>query len=85
MKTKRLKKKVFSKTFGPCAHCGAPIWFNRIIDNTGTPLLTYHCWNGHYEAIDSQVLNLYKERAMPLSKEDIGRILPFIKFVKFSE
>ncbi|MDH5541890.1 MAG: hypothetical protein OEY64_02885 [Nitrospinota bacterium] len=78
----RLAKK-YTKIFGHCRHCEAPIWFSRVIDNTGTPLLTYHCWNGHYEAIDAQILNLYR-RGDELSQEDIKRILPFIKFVRLA-
>ena len=78
-----LKKqaKEYTKIFGHCDKCRGPIWFSRIIDNTGTPLLAYHCWNGHYEAIDPQILDIYR-RGGGLSKEDVKRILPFIKFIR---
>ena len=74
----------YNKIFGNCGSCGAPIWFNRIIDNTGTPLLAYHCWNGHYHVLDMQMLDIYRRRKTELSRKDIRRILPFIKFIRLS-
>lgn len=74
----------YTKIFGHCAVCKAPIWFSRLIDNTGTPLLAYHCWNGHYETIDAQILDIYK-RNIGLSQSEIKRILPFIKFIRLTD
>ncbi len=71
----------YSKIFGHCSVCGGPIWFNRLIDSLGTPLLTYHCWNGHYQAMDEQTLDLYS-RGLSLSPEEVRRILPFIRFIR---
>lgn len=73
----------YTKIFGKCSVCDAPIWFSRFIDNTGTPLLAYHCWNGHYETIDAQILDIYR-RDLELSPREIKRILPFIKFIRLS-
>jgi hypothetical protein len=74
----------YSKIFGYCSACGAPIWFNRIIDNMGTPLLAYHCWNGHYHTLEAQVLDIYLHRKELLTPMEIKRILPFIKFIRLS-
>lgn len=71
----------YSKIFGHCAVCGGPIWFNRLIDSLGTPILTYHCWNGHYSALDEQTLDLYA-RGVQLPPEEVQKILPFIRFIR---
>jgi hypothetical protein len=71
----------YAKIFGHCAVCGGPIWFNRLVDSLGTPLLTYHCWNGHYQAMDEQTLDLYS-RGVTLSQEEVKKILPFIRFIR---
>lgn len=89
MKTKHIDPKTYlareyGKIFGHCSVCGAPIWFTRIIDSTGTPLLAYHCWNGHYESLDPQALDIYR-RGGELSEQDIKRILPFIKFIRLAD
>jgi len=67
-----------------CAVCEAPIWYTRVIDNAGTPMLAYHCWNGHYERLDPQVLEIYN-RGGDLSQEDIKRILPFVRFIRLDD
>jgi hypothetical protein len=72
----------YAKIFGHCAVCGGPIWFNRLIDSLGTPILTYHCWNGHYHAMDEQTLDLYKRGSLNLPPEEIRKILPFIRFIR---
>lgn len=74
----------YAKIFGHCGVCGGPIWFNRLIDSLGTPLLTYHCWNGHYQTLDEQALEIYK-RGGQLSAEDIKRILPFIRLIRIEK
>lgn len=73
----------YTKIFGHCSICEAPIWFVRMIDSTGTPILAYHCWNGHYEALDAQSLDIYK-RGLELSPREVKRILPFIKFIRIT-
>jgi hypothetical protein len=74
----------YARIFGHCQVCGGPVWFNRLIDSLGTPLLTYHCWNGHYQTLDEQMLGLYN-RGAELSPEDIKRILPFIKLIRIEK
>jgi hypothetical protein len=74
----------YAKIFGHCQVCGGPVWYNRLIDSLGTPLLTYHCWNGHYQTLDEQMLDLYK-RGAELSAEDIKRILPFIRLIRIEK
>ena len=74
----------YSKIFGYCSICAAPIWFNRVIDNMGNPVLAYHCWNGHYHTLEAQLLDLYKRSKRKLSKQQIKKILPFIKFIRLS-
>ncbi len=76
--------KEYSKIFGLCAICEAPIWYTRVIDNTGTPILAYHCWNGHYETLDPQMLDIYN-RGGDISQEDIKRILPFVRFIRLDD
>jgi hypothetical protein len=71
----------YAKIFGHCSVCGGPIWFNRLVDSLGTPILTYHCWNGHYQAMDEQMLDLYS-RGITLSQEEVKKILPFIRFIR---
>ncbi len=73
----------YSKIFGKCTTCEAPIWFVRIIDDTGTPIIAYHCWNGHYESLNIQTMEIY-ERGLELSPREIKRILPFIKLIRLS-
>lgn len=72
----------YNEIFGHCSSCQAPIWFNRIIDNSGTPLLAYHCWNGHYHTLDAQILDLYRSGEFELSPREIKKILPFVKFIR---
>lgn len=74
----------YAKIFGHCHVCGGPVWFNRLIDSLGTPLLTYHCWNGHYHVLDEQSLDLYR-RGMALTPADIKRILPFVKLIRIEK
>lgn len=74
----------YARIFGHCHVCGGPVWFNRLIDSLGTPLLTYHCWNGHYHTMDEQMLDLYK-RGVELSPEEIKRILPFIRLIRIEK
>lgn len=82
--SKSLTKRVdrYNRIFGHCSSCQAPVWFNRIIDNSGTPLLAYHCWNGHYHTLDAQILDLYRSGRGELSPIEIKRILPFVKFIR---
>lgn len=78
------RAKDYSKIFGYCSACGAPIWFSRIIDNLGTPLLSYHCWNGHYHSLDAQLLDIYTRDKKELTPREIKKILPFVKFIRLS-
>lgn len=78
------RAKDYAKIFGHCSICGGPIWYTRVIDDTGTPILAYHCWNGHYESLDQQLLDIYR-RGGELSRTDITRILPFIKFIRLAD
>lgn len=64
-----------------CRKCGSPIRFNRIVDGMGNKLNTLNCWNGHYEKIDLEFLEVIEPRR-EFTRSEIREILPLIKFVR---
>lgn len=68
---------------GSCAICEGPVYFSRVIDWEGNRVNSVHCWNGHYESLEVEHIEIPLDRA--LTTEDIEKILPFVGFVRLDD
>lgn len=70
----------FDMLRGICAICSGPVYFSRVIDWEGNRVNTLHCWNGHYESIEIDHVDVLPDDK--LTAEHIEEIIPFIDFIR---
>jgi len=68
---------------GRCAQCDGPVYFTKSIDWEGNRVNAFHCWNGHYDALEIEHFSI--DRDASLTPEQIEEILPFVGFVKLPD
>jgi len=73
----------FDVLTGCCAICDGPVYFSRVIDWEGNRVNTLHCWNGHYESIEIDHIDVTPDDS--LTPEHIEKILPFVDFIRLTD
>ncbi len=64
-------------SYNPCRKCGSPVLANKTIDFYGNIVRSEGCWNGHYEKMEIEGIEINS-----LEKK-IKEVIPFVGFFTF--